>query len=147
MLFRSTLLTALLVAACARPSSVSGPAPENDAAAIRAVLDSTAAGWNRGDLSRYLWAYVDSATAMGANGPERGVGAIEGQMRRGFWRTGRPVQTLHYEHVEVRMLGDQHALVTGQYVLTGGGQPQRTGWFTTVWMRTPAGWRMMHDHS
>ena len=147
MLFRSTLLTALLVAACARPSSVSGPAPENDAAAIRAVLDSTAAGWNRGDLSRYLWAYDDSATAMGANGPELGVPAIEAQMRRGFWRTGRPLQTLHYEHVEVRMLGEEHALVTGQFVLTGGGQPQRTGWFTTVWKRTPAGWRMIHDHS
>jgi ketosteroid isomerase-like protein len=54
---------------------------------------------------------------------------------------------LHYEHVEVRPLGGAYALVTGQYVLTGGGQPQRTGWFTTVWLRTPAGWRMMHDHS
>jgi uncharacterized protein (TIGR02246 family) len=147
MPLRTALLITLLITACARTPATNTPAPQTAAADIRAVLDSTAAGWNRGDLSRYLWAYVDSATAMGANGPERGVGAIEGQMRRGFWRTGRPVQTLHYEHVEVRMLGDQHALVTGQYVLTGGGQPQRTGWFTTVWMRTPAGWRMMHDHS
>ncbi len=142
-----SVLTVLLITACARPPVASAPVPESSASDIRAVLDSTAAGWNRGDLSRYLWAYIDSATAMGANGPERGVGAIEGQMRRGFWRTGRPIQTLHYEHVEVRMLGDEHALVTGQFVLTGGGQPQRTGWFTTVWLRTPAGWRMMHDHS
>ncbi|HET7603246.1 MAG TPA: nuclear transport factor 2 family protein [Gemmatimonadales bacterium] len=147
MLIRATFLTVLLITACTRAPATGAPAPETAASAIRAVLDSTAAGWNRGDLSRYLWAYVDSATAMGGNGPERGVGAIEGQMRRGFWRTGRPLQTLHYEHVEVRMLGDEHALVTGQFVLTGGGQPQRTGWFTTVWMRTPVGWRMMHDHS
>ena len=147
MLFRSAILTSLLITACARTPATNTPAPETAAADIRAVLDSTAAGWNRGDLSRYLWAYVDSATAMGGNGPERGVGAIEAQMRRGFWRTGRPLQILHYEHVEVRMLGDEHALVTGQFVLTGGGQAQRTGWFTTVWMRTPAGWRMMHDHS
>jgi len=114
---------------------------------IRAVLDSTAAGWNRGDLSRYLWAYTDTATAMGANGPERGRAAIEAQMRAGFWRTGRPIQALHYEHVEVRMLGAGHALVTGQFVLTGGGRPDRTGWFTTVWARTADGWRMIHDHS
>jgi uncharacterized protein (TIGR02246 family) len=147
MRFRTAILTTLLIAACARPPVTSAPTPEAAASDIRAVLDSTAAGWNRGDLSRYLWAYADSATAMGANGPELGVAAIEAQMRRGFWRTGRPLQTLHYEHVEVRMLGDEHALVTGQYILTGGDQPQHTGWFTTVWTRTPAGWRMMHDHS
>ncbi len=147
MSLRIMLVMTLLAAACARPPAVSGPAPDDAAAGIRAVLDSTAAGWNRGDLSRYLWAYADSATAMGAQGPERGVDAIEAQMRRGFWRTGRPLQVLHYEHVEVRPLGADHALVTGQYVLTGGGQAQRTGWFTTVWARTPAGWRMIHDHS
>jgi hypothetical protein len=45
------------------------------------------------------------------------------------------------------MLGDEHALVTGQYILTGCDQPQHTGWFNTVWTRTQAGWRMMHDHS
>lgn len=147
MPLRTALLITLLITACARPPATGAPVPETAASAIQAVLDSTAAGWNRGDLSRYLWAYDDSATAMGANGPELGVPAIEAQMRRGFWRTGRPLQTLHYEHVEVRMLGGEHALVTGQYVLTGGGQPQRTGWFTTVWKRTPAGWRMIHDHS
>jgi uncharacterized protein (TIGR02246 family) len=147
MPLRFTLLLILLASACARPSAMPGPAPNDAAADIRAVLDSTAVGWNRGDLSRYLWAYADSATAMGANGPERGVGAIEAQMRRGFWRTGRPLQALHFEHVDVRMLGKEHALVTGQFVLTGGGQPQHTGWFTTVWRRTPAGWRMIHDHS
>ena len=121
--------------------------PLDSAAEIRAVLDSTAAGWNRGDLSRYLWAYVDTATAMGSNGPERGLAAIEAQMRGGFWRTGRPLQTLHYEHVVVRALGADHALVTGQFVLTGGGRPDRTGWFSTVWARTAQGWRMIHDHS
>lgn len=148
MSLRTMLVTALLAAvACSRPPVTAAPTPAPAAAEIRAVLDSTAAGWNRGDLSRYLWAYADSATAMGANGPERGVAAIEAQMRRGFWRTGRPLQVLHYEHVEVRPLGAGHALVTGQYVLTGGGQAQRTGWFTTVWARTPAGWRMIHDHS
>ena len=116
-------------------------------AQIRAVLDSTAAGWNRGDLSRYLWAYADTATSMGSNGPERGRAAIEAQMRAGFWRTGRPLQSLHYEHVDVRMLGAAHALVTGEFVLTGGGRPARTGWFTTVWAHTADGWRMIHDHS
>jgi uncharacterized protein (TIGR02246 family) len=116
-------------------------------AQIRAALDSTAAGWNAGKLEQYLAAYTEGATEMGRNGPEGGRSAIERTMREGFWKTGRPLQSLRYEHVDVRMLGKEHALVTGQFVLTGGGRPDRTGWFTTVWSRTKDGWRMIHDHS
>lgn len=144
-----TILLIAAVTACAtQTQSVStGLRFPSDAAAIRATLDTTAAGWNRGELPVYLSAYTDSATAMGANGPERGVAAIGAQMRAGFWRTGRPIQNLHFEHLEIRPLGPDHALVTGQYVLRGAGRPDRTGWFTTIWTRTAAGWRMVHDHA
>jgi hypothetical protein len=84
---------------------------------------------------------------MGQNGPEGGRDAIERTMREGFWKTGRPLQHLHYEHVEVKMLGEKYALVTGEYVLTGGERADHTGWLSTVWQRTREGWRMIHDHS
>ena len=125
----------------------------SDAAAIKATLDTTAAGWNRGELPVYLSAYVDSSTAMGSTGLVRGVRGIEGQMRAGYWKTGRPLQTLSYDHLEIRPIGPNQAIVTGQYILTGGGVPNRTGWFTTIWVRVPpgghppTGWRMVHDHS
>src|SRR5699024_2939915 len=102
------------------------------AADIKAVLDSTAAGWNAGDLSKYLAAYVPEATEMTGEGPKGGVEYIEQTMRKGFWKTGRPLQVLRYENVEVRMLGKNDALVTGQYILSGNGSPDRKGWFTTV---------------
>jgi ketosteroid isomerase-like protein len=154
----SVLLMAAFLAACSRHK---GPAPGGgnvtpvnvsseyaaDAAAIRAMLNTSAAGWNRGELPVYLSAYVDSATAMGRTGVVRGVQGIEGQMRAGYWRTGRPLQMLSYDHLEVRPIGPNQAIVTGQYILTGGGVPNRTGWFTTIWVRTRAGWRMVHDHS
>jgi ketosteroid isomerase-like protein len=154
----SVLLVAAVLAACSRHR---GPAPGSgnvtpvnvspeyaaDAAAIRAMLNTSAAGWNRGELPVYLSAYVDSATAMGRTGPVRGVQGIEGQMRAGYWRTGRPLQMLSYDHLEIRPIGPNQAIVTGQYILTGGGVPNRTGWFTTIWVRTRAGWRMVHDHS
>jgi len=121
---------------------------KNDAASqIKAELDSTAAGWNNGDLPRYLAAYVPQATEMTSEGPKGGVEHIEQTMKNGFWKTGRPLQVLHYEHVEVRMLGKANALVTGQYVLTGGDRPDRKGWFTTVWTKAGKNWRMIHDHS
>jgi uncharacterized protein (TIGR02246 family) len=143
------LALATVVAGCTSPrlpfsTGLRNPA---DAAAIKAVFDTTTSGWNRGELAVYLSAYTDSATAMGSNGPERGVNAIGDQMRAGYWKTGRPAQALHYEHLEIRALGPDQALATGQYVLSGGGRPDRTGWFTTIWLRTPAGWRMVHDHS
>jgi ketosteroid isomerase-like protein len=149
------ILSIAAVTACATQTQSVGTGLRfpSDAAAIRAVFDTTTAGWNRGELPVYLSAYTDSATAMGGNGPVRGVNGIGDQMRSGYWRTGRPVQLLHYEHLEIRALGPDHALATGQYVLTGGGRPDRTGWFTTIWARIPpasghpAAWRMVHDHS
>jgi hypothetical protein len=49
-------------------------------------------------------------------------------------------------YLEINLI-DSQAIVTGKYILTGAGLPNRTGWFTTIWVRTPAGWRMVHDHS
>lgn len=145
---RVTPLIALALAACASQTSMrTVPASAADEAAIRAVLDTTAAGWNRGELPVYLSAYIPSATAMGSTGLMRGVDAIGDQMRAGYWKAGRPAQVLRYDHFEARPLGPDHALVTGQYILSSAGRPDRTGWFTTIWVRTPAGWRMEHDHS
>jgi ketosteroid isomerase-like protein len=143
------LAVMVLVAACSvhvqrAPRAESSASAER---AIRAEFDSTAAGWNRGDLETYLGAYDPSVTSAGADGFVTGIAAAREVMQRGFWRAGRPAQALHYEHLVTRMLGPDHALVTGQFVLTGADRPDRTGWFTSVWMRTPAGWRMIHDHS
>ena len=143
------LLLAGVLAGCSSQmrSGVTGFQHPSDATAIKAMLDTSAAGWNRAELPVYLSAYVDSATAMASTGLVRGVKGIEGQMRAGYWRTGRPAQMLTYDHLEIRPIGPNQAIVTGQYILTGAGLPNRTGWFTTIWVRTPAGWRMVHDHS
>ena len=125
----------------------SGKNKDIPAAQIRAVLDVTAEGWNNGDLNKYLSAYVPDATEMLSTGPAGGVEVIEKTMKEGFWKTGRPIQQLRYEHIVVRMLGKDNALVTGQYILSGADKPERNGWFTTVWTKTKAGWRMIHDHS
>src|SRR5205823_170947 len=48
---------------------------------------------------------------------------------------------------KIRAIRTIQAIVTGQYILTDGAIPNRTWWFTTIWVRTPSGWRMVHDHS
>jgi len=147
-IYRRSLITLVVLGAIGTLAGRSIGQAKNDVATkIKAELDMTAAGWNEGDLSKYLAAYVPEATEMTGDGPKGGVEEIEKTMKAGFWKTGRPIQTLHYESVVVRMLGKDHALVTGQYVLTGGGRPDRKGWFTTVWQRGGKNWRMIHDHS
>jgi len=44
-------------------------------------------------------------------------------------------------------LGEGYALVVGRFVLEGGGQPEHSGWFSTIWERQTQGWRVIHDHS
>lgn len=143
---KTLLMGCVLTLACFAVSAF-GQQPSRDEKAIRATLEVTAAGWNKGDLNQYLSAYVREATEMLSTGPAGGVEAIEKTMKEGFWKAGRPVQSLRYESVVVRMLGRKNALVTGQFVLSGAGRPDRTGWFTTVWAKTKTGWKMIHDHS
>ena len=118
-----------------------------DEKTIRATLEKTAEGWNKGDLNQYLAFYTKDATEMLSTGPAGGVEAIEKTMKEGFWKTGKPVQSLRYENVVVRFVGKNAALVTGKFVLSGADRPDRTGWFTTVWEKTKNGWLMIHDHS
>lgn len=123
------------------------PLPAADSAAIVAELMASAAAWNRGDLEGHLAPYVESTTFMSRQGPQRGVDYIRQAFTRTYFRDGQPIQQLGFANVTPRALGPDHALVTGQFRLTGGGRDEQSGWFTLVWARTADGWRIIHDHS
>ena len=134
------------------PPLLTAPVPgprlvKADDAEVRRKLQSTADAWNRADLAGHVATYADSAAFMTGRGPMIGRDKIESSLRRGFWREGKPVQMLRYEHVSVRALGRDHALVTGRFVLSGGGRDDASGWFSLVWERGPQGWQEIHDHS
>lgn len=148
------LLPILLLAAASACASAGARATagapatwEADRAEIMARLQASSDAWNAADLRGHLALYVDTVTFMTANGPRPGVGPVEEAFSRTYWRDGRPIQRLGFEQVAVRPLGAAAALQTGRFVLSGGGQPERSGWFTLVWVRTPDGWRAVHDHS
>lgn len=144
------LLCVLLAAACSARASAPGDSPPGwsaDEARIRAALAASAEAWNRADLKGHLASYADTVTFMTRSGPRPGVAAIEESFTRTFFRDGRPKQELRFEQVVVRPLGPGAALQTGRFVLSGGGEAEQSGWFTLVWVRTPEGWRVVHDHS
>lgn len=145
-------LAAALLVACApvAPAARAVAAPSTwaaDEAEIRAASAASTAAWNRGDLKGHLALYVDSVTFMTRTGPRPGVAAIEESFTRTYFRDGRPRQQLRFEQMQVRPLGRDAALQTARFVLSGGGEPDQSGWFTLVWVRTPDGWRAVHDHS
>lgn len=149
---QGTFGVALLViaAACSPPvASVSTlpPSWSADVAQIRAATEASAAGWNRGSLKDHLAIYVDTVTFMTANGPRPGVAAVEEAFLAKYFREGRPKQTLSFSQLAIRPLGPNAALETGRFLLSGGGEADQSGWFTLIWMRTPDGWRVVHDHS
>ena len=138
----------LLLSACTSPGPLQGDAwASQDETQIRASLDASVAAWNRGDLKGHLAIYDPSVTAMTKKGPRPTVEAIEESFSKAYFADGKPKQNLRMESVVVRGLSAQSALVTGRYVLSGGQQAEQSGWFTLVWVRTPAGWRAVHDHS
>lgn len=114
-------------------------------------MEMSAEAWNRGDLDGFLATYLNSpeTTFVGRNGPIRGLDAIRQTYQQSYWQQGGPKDLLGFRDMEVRPLGNEHALATGRYVLTDrqSGSATATGIFTLVLQRTSDGWRIIHDHS
>ena len=148
--FAASLLAGycLMLGACAVPSrSPTGIINEQDEAQIFAALQDSVEAWNRGDLKGHLAIYDPSVTVMTKNGPRPTIEAIETSFGRTYFVDGKPKQNLRMESVRVRALSEQSALVTGHFVLSGGTEPEQSGWFTLVWVHTAVGWRAVHDHT
>lgn len=141
-------LVALLVAPI--PAAVgqaqAAPAPA-DSVEIMRQLASSQDGWNEANLAKHVALYVDSVTFMTGQGPRPGRDRVVESFSRTYFRDGKPIQALAFDRVALRALGPDHVLMTGNFHLTGGNQPEQSGWFTLIWTRTADGWRVIHDHS
>lgn len=136
---------ALLAATFTAPAAAADWAAEE--AEIRQRIADSALAFNRGDLTGHLAVYDESVTFMTRDGPRPGVAPIEKAFRETYFRDSQPIQQLRFERLAVRPLGPDAALATARWVLAGGDRAEQSGWFTLAWRRTPAGWRVVHDHS
>lgn len=144
----SLMLLCLLAAGCSKLAATEpAQAWADDEAAIRAATAASADAWNRGDLKGHLAIYDKATTFMTVDGPRPGVAPIEEAFLKKYFDAGVPKQNLGFSQVAVRRLDEDAALETGRFLLSGGGLPDQSGWFTLVWLRTQAGWRVIHDHS
>src|SRR5215510_7277671 len=149
LLLMTAVCARTLLAACIALTVACGPgASQNDAAmAIPIALTASADAWNNADLAGHIRPYADAATFMGGNGPIQGRDRVGESLARSFWHDGKPKQRLSFDQITVRPLGESHALVTGHFLLSGGGEADRSGWFSLTWEKSAAGWQIVHDHS
>ncbi len=117
---------------------------------VRAVLQHSQEDWNRGDLAAFVSYYEDSpeTTFVGRDLVRGGAQAILERYRK-VYPTRESMGQLSFSNVDVRMLTDDLALVTGEFHLqrtaTGGGA--MAGRYTLILRKTPAGWKIIHDHT
>ena len=117
---------------------------------LQKVMRDAEAAWNRGDLETFASYYDDSpqTTFIGREVTHGGTKAILDRYRRGY-PTREAMGTLTFSELETRPIADGVVLMTGRFALkrTVAGGGGSSGRFTLVWKRTPAGWKIIHDHT
>lgn len=114
---------------------------------MMAAVQASDDAWNRGDLKGHLAIYDESVTTMTKSGPRPTIAAIEKSFRAIYFKGDKPKQHLGMGSVVIRSLSADSALMTGRFILSGGGEPELSGWFSLTWVRRPAGWKVVHDHT
>jgi ketosteroid isomerase-like protein len=115
--------------------------------AIRAVLATQQAAWNRGDIPAFLQGYWNSPdlTFAGNEGIVRGYDGLLARYQKDY-PDRQAMGELDFSELETRPLGPDAALVLGRWHLrrdTG----DVGGVFSLVFERFPIGWRIIHDHT
>jgi uncharacterized protein (TIGR02246 family) len=148
----SKLLLALGLTACQAGSRTDRMPAARDAVMLDSIvtsqLDRAAADWNRGDLDAFVSDYAPESTTTFVDGrrARHGFDFIRRNYAPRFAPRARR-DSLHFEEVETRPLGDRFALVTARYVLARAGTVTASGPFTLVMENRPEGWKIIHDHS
>ncbi|HEX4310911.1 MAG TPA: nuclear transport factor 2 family protein [Acidobacteriaceae bacterium] len=117
--------------------------------AIRQVLIDQQSSWNQGDIVSFMRSYDDSPqTTFIGKTIAHGYAMILARYQRTYASRDAMGQ-LAFSELDVRMLGDDHAVVTGHYHLTrseaGGGDA--SGVFSLVFEKKAGSWKIVLDHT
>jgi ketosteroid isomerase-like protein len=116
--------------------------------AIRGVLDTQAAAWNRGDLEAFMAGYWKSPDLKFLSGKDIAAGweATLKRYRDKYQGEGREMGQLTFSDVEVKACGANDAWVRGRWKLVKSKETVE-GLYTLIFRRLPEGWRIVHDHT
>lgn len=133
------------------PAAAQMPVDQARTAVMAAMADS-AAGWNAGDLDRFMGVYADAPTTtyVAGGGLAHGKAEIAAHYRDYF---GGPKDaergTLSFRPLDFRLLDPTHSLLIARYTVSPAGTRRQawTGPTSLVFEKGATGWKIIADHS
>jgi ketosteroid isomerase-like protein len=119
----------------------------DSASEIRAVMSAQVAAWNRGDIDGFMAGYARSANTEFVSGDKitRGWQTVRDNYRKKY-DSREKMGLLKFSEIKVTPLASDAAIVLGRWQLVRR-KDKPHGTFTLLFRRTPAGWRIVHDHT
>lgn len=143
----AVLFLAIILIGLGHAAPVAHPGSPDEA--IRKVLDAQVVAWNRGDITAFMKGYENApTTTFVGKTVARGYADVLARYQKNFGDKEK-MGTLSFADIEITPRDPQIATVTGRYHLTrtpaGGGDA--SGIFSLVVKKTPAGWKIVLDHT
>jgi beta-aspartyl-peptidase (threonine type) len=138
---------ALLLSLCVSASNTDDSSAIEKA--VRGVLETQQADWNRGDLDGFMNGYWNSPKTVFQSGAERfnGWETVRARFHKRYKEGGAAMGTLDFSGVEVEVLGPESALARGRWRLTMPDGKKPGGLFTVILRKQADGWKIVHDHT
>ena len=135
----------LAMSACSAPSIPLGDPPRE----IAAMLQRSAADWNRGDLNGFMSDYArDSLTGYMSGGHvQYGWQALYDRYQANYFAPGKSRDSLSFDELHVRVLTPDFAYATARFKLSRRDSVVASGPFTLVLQKQGDRWRILHDHT
>ncbi|MGH9728741.1 MAG: YybH family protein [Candidatus Acidiferrales bacterium] len=125
--------------------------PSPDAQAIKRVLATQVAAWNRGDIPAFMDGYAksDDLEFVGASGIFQGWQDVLKRYQRSYPNRAA-MGHLTFSRVEIRVLCTNAGFVVGHFRLDrekDGQEDHPEGVFTLIFRKFPGGWKIINDHT
>ena len=116
-------------------------------AAVRAVIESQQAAWNRGDIEGFMAGYAreEATTFVSGDTLTRGWQTVLDRYKRNYDSRAK-MGTLTFSELEFKPLSPFYIMATGRWQLARDADTPH-GRFTLIFRRTVGGWRVVHDHT
>jgi len=133
------------IAACSAPRIRLGD-PQQE---IGAMLQRSAADWNRGDLDAFMSDYArDSLTSyMAGAHVQYGWQPLYDRYQKNYFAAGKSRDSLSFDELRGRVLTPDLAYATARFKLSRGDSVVASGPFTLVLQKRGERWQILHDHT
>jgi ketosteroid isomerase-like protein len=120
---------------------------KKDEAAIRKVMATQAAAWNRGDLDAFMFGYwrSDKLAFVSGDTVTRGWQQTLDNYKKTYG-TSEKMGKLTFSDLEITLLSKDAAVMLGSWSLARETDNPK-GKFTLLWRKFREGWRIVMDHS